>query len=91
MINNRLTENEAKILIWKQIVEGELREKIAKTIESVEIGSLNGLGMQIIAAKIAREENSFIWDLESGTSIFDIAAKQSNDAKISEGEDVNLD
>lgn len=39
------------------MTEQELREKIAKEIESVTIGSLNGLGMQIIAAKIAREKN----------------------------------
>lgn len=90
-MNDKLTDNEVKILIWKQIVEGELREKIAQTIESVQIGSLNGLGMQIIAAKIARKEDSFIQALESGASLFDIAEEQSKGANISRGEDVNLD
>jgi len=38
--------------------EKELREKIAKEIESVDIedSKTNGLGMRIIAAKIARGE-----------------------------------
>jgi hypothetical protein len=39
--------------------EQELREEIAKAIESVDIESseTNGYGMKIIAAKIARGEN----------------------------------
>ena len=34
--------------------EQELRETIAQEIEAVEVTSENALGMQIIAAKIAR-------------------------------------
>ncbi len=56
-MNDKPMDNEVKKIIWKQIIEGELREKIAHNIESVKIGSLNGLGMQIIAAKIARGED----------------------------------
>ena len=57
MMNDKPMDNEIKKIIWKQIIEGELREKIAYNIESVKVGSLNGLGMQIIAAKIARGED----------------------------------
>ena len=56
-MNDKPMDNEIKKIIWKQIIEGELREKIAYNIESVKVGSLNGLGMQIIAAKIARGED----------------------------------
>ena len=39
------------------IDEQELRERIAKEIESIDLGGLaqvNGLGMRILAAKVAR-------------------------------------
>ena len=39
------------------MTEKDLREQIAKKIESVPIGSLNGLGMQMIAAEIVRGKN----------------------------------
>jgi len=38
--------------------EQELREQIAQEIEAVEVTSENGMGMQIIAAKIARGQNN---------------------------------
>jgi hypothetical protein len=41
-----------------EIIVKEVREQIAKEIEAVDVGGtcqLNGLGMRIIAAKIARE------------------------------------
>jgi len=40
-----------------QILMKEMREQIAKEIEDIDLGGtsqLNGLGMKIIAAKIAR-------------------------------------
>ena len=56
-MNDKPMDNEIKKIIWKQIIEGELREKIAYNIESVKVGSLNGLGMQMIAAEIVRGKN----------------------------------
>jgi hypothetical protein len=35
-------------------IETKIREKIAQEIEAVDVTSENALGMQIIAAKIAR-------------------------------------
>ena len=39
-------------------LETALREQIAQEIEAVEVTSENGIGMQIIAAKIARGQNN---------------------------------
>jgi len=46
-----------------QIVMKEMREAIAKEIEAIDLGGnaqVNGVGMKILAAKIARGEDNYM-------------------------------
>lgn len=46
--------------------EQELREKIAKEIEAIDLGDtsqINGLGMRMLAAEIARGKNTLNYEI----------------------------
>jgi hypothetical protein len=49
------------------IDEMTLREEIARAIESISLGEdneqLNGLGMRMLAAKVARGENNYMTNM----------------------------
>lgn len=45
-------EKENEVTFSKTVQE--VREKIAKDIEAIEVGSTNGLGMRMLAANVAR-------------------------------------
>lgn len=51
-------EKENEVNLYKAIKE--VREKIAKDIEAIEVGSTNGLGMKSLAADVARGKSIVI-------------------------------